>query len=275
MCVILNRKNFFDVSVGYMVSLVAQMVKNLPSMQETQVQSLDREDLLKKKMATHSSILAWRIPWTEKPGGLQPTNCRIRHTSKWLSLQFWDTCDHPESANFIWTDAAVSQWIRRIPLTTFYRWDPYFIDGEAKIKTEKMIRLEPKPRAVASKQNFLHVSLHTRIVAGAEDTAGASLGRAGGTLKVSISVWISNNAWIFRWDQLQKPIKTTYMGQECSSHLSSWQTRPSLAPGCRRGPRWHMILRPSCNAELGHKVVYTSVHIGCLTWEPQLLFVFV
>ena len=157
MCVILNRKKFFDVSVGYMVSLVAQMVKNLPSMQETRVQSLDREDLLKKKMATHSSILAWRIPWTEKPGGLQPTNGKVRHTTKWFSLHFWDTCDHPESANFIWTDATVSQWICRIPLTSFYRWEPYFIDGEAKIKTEKMIRLEPKPRAVASKQNFLHV----------------------------------------------------------------------------------------------------------------------
>ena len=53
------------------VSLVAQMVKNLPAMQETQVQSLGPEDLLEKGMATHSSILAWRIPWTEEPGGLQ------------------------------------------------------------------------------------------------------------------------------------------------------------------------------------------------------------
>ena len=52
-------------------SLVAQMVKNLPAMQETQVQSLGPEDLLEKGMATHSSILAWRIPWTEEPGGLQ------------------------------------------------------------------------------------------------------------------------------------------------------------------------------------------------------------
>ena len=51
--------------------LVAQTVKNLPAMQETQVQSLDREDPLEKGMATHSSILAWEIPWTEKPGGLQ------------------------------------------------------------------------------------------------------------------------------------------------------------------------------------------------------------
>ena len=53
-------------------SLVAQMVKNLPAMQETQVQSLGWEDLLEKGMATHSSILAWRIPWTEEPGGYSP-----------------------------------------------------------------------------------------------------------------------------------------------------------------------------------------------------------
>ena len=47
------------------------MVKNLPAIQETRVQSLSREDSLEKGMATHSSILAWRIPWTEKPGRLQ------------------------------------------------------------------------------------------------------------------------------------------------------------------------------------------------------------
>ena len=52
-------------------SLVAQMVKNLPAMQETKVQSLGQEDLLEKGMATHSSILAWRIPWTEESGRLQ------------------------------------------------------------------------------------------------------------------------------------------------------------------------------------------------------------
>ena len=47
------------------------MVKNLPAMQETQVRSLSQEDLQEKGMAFHSSILAWRIPWTEEPGGLQ------------------------------------------------------------------------------------------------------------------------------------------------------------------------------------------------------------
>ena len=54
-----------------LTSLVAQTVKRLPTMRETWVQSLGREDLLEKEMATHSSIFAWKIPWTEKPGGLQ------------------------------------------------------------------------------------------------------------------------------------------------------------------------------------------------------------
>ena len=52
------------------------MVKNLPTMQETQVGSLGREDPLEKEMATHSSTLAWKIPWTEERGGLQQ---RVRH----------------------------------------------------------------------------------------------------------------------------------------------------------------------------------------------------
>ena len=56
------------------------MVKNLPIMQETQVQSLGQEDPLEKEMATHSSILAWKIPWTEEPGGLQSMGSqRVRH----------------------------------------------------------------------------------------------------------------------------------------------------------------------------------------------------
>ena len=52
-------------------SLTAQTVKNLFAMQETQARSLDHQDPLKENMATHSSILAWRIPWTEEPGRLQ------------------------------------------------------------------------------------------------------------------------------------------------------------------------------------------------------------
>ena len=51
-------------------SLVAQLVKNLPAMQNTWVQSLGNEDALEKEMATHSSILVWKTPWTEEPGRL-------------------------------------------------------------------------------------------------------------------------------------------------------------------------------------------------------------
>ena len=51
--------------------LMARTVKNLPAMQEVQVQSLDQGDPLEKGMSTHSRILAWEIPWTEEPGGLQ------------------------------------------------------------------------------------------------------------------------------------------------------------------------------------------------------------
>ena len=73
-----------------MVSLVAQRLKRLPPMRETWVQSLGREDPLEKEMATHSSILAWRIPWMEEPGGLQTTGSqRVGHdrvTSLSLSL---------------------------------------------------------------------------------------------------------------------------------------------------------------------------------------------
>ena len=61
-------------------SLVAQRVKHLPAMQETWVWSLGQEDPLEKEMATHSSTLAWKIPWTEKPGRLQSMESqRIRH----------------------------------------------------------------------------------------------------------------------------------------------------------------------------------------------------
>ena len=63
-----------------MTSLLAQMVKHLPTMQETQVQSLGREDPLERKMVTNSSTLAWKIPWTEECGRLQSMGLlRVRH----------------------------------------------------------------------------------------------------------------------------------------------------------------------------------------------------
>ena len=59
-----------DLQLSLVTALVAQTVKRLPTMRETWVQSLGREDLLEKEVATHSSVLAWRIPGTEEPGGL-------------------------------------------------------------------------------------------------------------------------------------------------------------------------------------------------------------
>ena len=64
-------------------SLVAQMLKYLPAVQETWVQSLGQEDPLEKEMAIHSSTLAWKIPWTEEPGGLQSTGSqRVGQTER-------------------------------------------------------------------------------------------------------------------------------------------------------------------------------------------------
>ena len=62
------------------------MVNNLPAMQETWVQSLDQEDPLKKGIITHSSILAWRTPWTEEPGGLQAMGGKQLDTTEGLTL---------------------------------------------------------------------------------------------------------------------------------------------------------------------------------------------
>ena len=67
-------------------SLVVQRLKHLPAMWETWVQSLGREDPLEKEMATHSSILAWRIPWTEELGGLQSTGRQESDTTQRLDI---------------------------------------------------------------------------------------------------------------------------------------------------------------------------------------------
>ena len=68
---------------------VTQMVKNLPAMQETRVQSLGQEDPMKKVMASHSSIPAWRIPWIEEPGGLQSKELNITEQLTLLLSHFY------------------------------------------------------------------------------------------------------------------------------------------------------------------------------------------
>ena len=73
------------VIIGFVwVSLIAQAVKNLPSMQEMWVQSLAQENPLEEEMATHSSILSWRIPWTEKPGRLPSMG--LQKSQPWLGM---------------------------------------------------------------------------------------------------------------------------------------------------------------------------------------------
>ena len=67
---------------------MAQMVKRLPTMWETRVHPLGREDLLEKEMATHSSILARKIPWTEEPGRLQPIGSQESDTTERLHFHF-------------------------------------------------------------------------------------------------------------------------------------------------------------------------------------------
>ena len=75
---VLKKNNSCTIYTG--ASLVAQAGKNLPPMQETWVRSLGQEDALEEGMTTHSSILAWRIPWTEEPGGLRSMGLqRVRH----------------------------------------------------------------------------------------------------------------------------------------------------------------------------------------------------
>ena len=69
-------------------SLMAQTVKRLPAMRKTWVPSLGQEDTLEKKMATHSSILAWKIPWTEEPGGLQSMGSQRMGHDRATSLHF-------------------------------------------------------------------------------------------------------------------------------------------------------------------------------------------
>ena len=112
-------------------SLGAQRLKHLPPMWETRVQSLGREDPLEKEMATQSSILAWRIPWTEKPAGLQSTGSqRVGHDratslQTLLMAQWWTSrmqCRRRRRPEF-------NPWIRKIPWRRKWQPTPVFLSG--------------------------------------------------------------------------------------------------------------------------------------------------
>ena len=94
-------------------SLVAQMVKHRPTMQETRVQCMDQEDPLEKEMAIHSSILVWRIPWMEEPGGLQPT---ASQSVKTRLSDFTFTFTWKRTEGWLWVTPSPSD--RQEPLAT-------------------------------------------------------------------------------------------------------------------------------------------------------------
>ena len=90
----------------------AQMVKNLPAMQETRVQSLGHEDPLEEDMSTHSSILAWRIPWTEEPRGLQSMKVmQVFFTQSCLTLCNPVDCSPPVFSVCGILQARILEWV--------------------------------------------------------------------------------------------------------------------------------------------------------------------
>ena len=102
-------------------SLVAQIIKNLPTMRETWVWSLGREDPLEKEMATHSSTLAWRIPWMEEPGGLQSMGTK-RAGNDWVTSLL----------HFFYYMPRIQKWARRQSLLFHRRLDPLWEDRALK-----------------------------------------------------------------------------------------------------------------------------------------------
>ena len=119
--------------LSFKASLVAQRVKHLPAVWENQVHSLDREDPLEKEMAPHSSTLAWKIPWTEKPGMLQSMGSQtVRHDCfpfffLSLSLQSWQGCQlrfptsPKEKTRFPILGWSRSRWATWVRFITFSR----------------------------------------------------------------------------------------------------------------------------------------------------------
>jgi len=99
--------------LGTKTSLVVQMVKNLPAVQEARVPSLSQEDPLEEETATHSSILAWEIPWTEELGGLQSMG--------------WQTAGH-DWESFTFTFAQSKEWALDEDLRTLSSWQSTYLN---------------------------------------------------------------------------------------------------------------------------------------------------
>ena len=143
----LHKLFALDIATMFLLwaSLVAQMVKNLPGMQEIRTRSLGEEDSLEKGMATHSSIFAWRIPWTEEPGRLQSSRLqRVGHNWQWLTpnrvklrwMYYFSSCFFP-------TRLLVFVPFCLILSPAFFLW---IISEQVTRKSEKIENLPPPKR---------------------------------------------------------------------------------------------------------------------------------
>ena len=112
-----NNNNGYNTPLIARASLVTQTVKNLPEMQKTWVRSLSQEDALEKGMATHSSILAWRIPWTEEPGGLQ--SMRLQRDGHDWSIKTHSTHTHTHTHCILRASGLSGTLLMRIPELIF------------------------------------------------------------------------------------------------------------------------------------------------------------
>ena len=122
------------------------MVKNLPAMQETQVWSLGQEDPLEEEMVTHSSILAWRIPWTEKPGGLQSRGSqRVRHdweTNTFTNFFFLNS-NCVGVSNYFWGNDHQAKKKLSIKLKEQLTYNMYVMNSQQRILKELSICRKP------------------------------------------------------------------------------------------------------------------------------------
>ena len=104
--------------------LGAQIIKNLLSMRETQVQPLGRDDPLERKLAAHSSIVAWKIPWTEQPGDLQSMYCKESNTTE----------QRTHTVSKLWSTVA---WVLIVPVFSSHFWIFILFVGYSEFPREK------------------------------------------------------------------------------------------------------------------------------------------
>ena len=144
-------------------SLVALLVKNLPAMWETWVQSLGWEDLLEKGMATHSSILAWRIPWTEEPGRLQSIGSqRVIHDSTTSTVIWGWPCSREGCQNSLGCCAGIwgliymqwSHWCHPYILVAFFIVKKLW--AEPRVAEHRNCSEMPSNEILEAKKFFLH-----------------------------------------------------------------------------------------------------------------------